>query len=60
MQWFEDERFWTELYPYMFDEKRLGQAEEQVEQLITLAGVAGGSVLDLCCGPGTAFCRARP
>jgi SAM-dependent methyltransferase len=52
MQWFEDERFWTELYPYMFDEKRLGQAEEQVEQLITLAGVAGGSVLDLCCGPG--------
>lgn len=52
MQWFEDEKFWSELYPYMFDEARFAQAEQHVEQIIALSGVSGGAVLDLCCGPG--------
>ncbi|NLF40786.1 class I SAM-dependent methyltransferase [bacterium] len=36
----------------MFDEKRFDAAGEQVEKLLSLAGVHSGSVLDLCCGPG--------
>jgi ubiquinone/menaquinone biosynthesis C-methylase UbiE len=27
-------------------------ADEQVEKILRLAGVVGGTVLDLCCGPG--------
>ena len=51
-EWFENEEFWIEMYPYLFTEERLEDAEEQVEKIIELAGVKGGNVLDLCCGPG--------
>jgi SAM-dependent methyltransferase len=53
MDWFEDEEFWRELYPYMFPAERMTLAAEQVAQVLALTGVApGGTVLDLCCGPG--------
>jgi SAM-dependent methyltransferase len=52
MQWFEDEAFWRTFYPVMFDENRYAAAVDEVDRVIALSGVASGSVLDLCCGPG--------
>lgn len=52
MQWFEDESFWEDFYPALFPETRFAAAATEVEQLLALAGVTGGSALDLCCGPG--------
>ena len=52
MEWFEDESLWRELYPYVFPVERVAAAPGQVTQLLDLAGVTGGTVLDLCCGPG--------
>jgi len=51
-EWFENETFWSELYPYMFDEQRFAAADEQMRKIIKLTGVRRGTVLDLCCGPG--------
>jgi len=52
MEWFDDEEFWRELYPYMFPAERFAAAREQVDQLIALTEFHRGAVLDLCCGPG--------
>lgn len=52
MDWFENEEFWRELYPYMFPLERLSAAAEQVERIIAFTGVTDGRALDLCCGPG--------
>jgi ubiquinone/menaquinone biosynthesis C-methylase UbiE len=51
-QWFENELFWKELYPYLFSQKVFRQAEEQVDKVLHLTGFQKGAVLDLCCGPG--------
>jgi ubiquinone/menaquinone biosynthesis C-methylase UbiE len=51
-EWFENEAFWREMFPYMFDENRFAQAEEQVRKIMKLTGIRRGAVLDLCCGPG--------
>jgi SAM-dependent methyltransferase len=51
-EWFDDDSFWRELYPFMFPEKRIAVADEQVAQALALTKPAGKSVLDLCCGPG--------
>jgi len=51
MQWFEDETFWQALYPFMFGERKLSAAPDEVERVLALSGVAAGKVLDLCCGP---------
>lgn len=50
--WFEDESFWSELYPFMFPEERFRLAEEQIEKVLALVNYKEGKVLDLCCGPG--------
>jgi SAM-dependent methyltransferase len=52
MEWFENETLWRELYPYVFPVERLAAAYGQVARILALAGVSGGAVLDLCCGPG--------
>src|SRR5579862_945401 len=52
MEWFENEEFWRELYPYMFPAERFLAAREQVDQILALSGCGRGKVLDLCCGPG--------
>jgi len=52
MDWFEDEEFWRQLYPYMFPAERMAAAIDQVGQLLALTGFNGRTVLDLCCGPG--------
>jgi SAM-dependent methyltransferase len=51
--WHEDDTFWKETLPVLFPESRMGQAKEEVEQLLALAGIpSGAAVLDLCCGVG--------
>lgn len=52
MGWFEDETFWRELYPYIFPPERFAVAGEQTDQILTLTKYAGGTMLDLGCGPG--------
>src|ERR1039457_5861482 len=52
MEWFENESLWRELYPYVFPVERVAAAVGQVTGILALAGVNGGAVLDLCCGPG--------
>ena len=51
-EWFTDESFWRELYPFMFPDTAFAVAEEQVDRALALTGVQAGAVLDLCCGPG--------
>jgi SAM-dependent methyltransferase len=51
-EWFENESFWIEMYPFMFSDERFHVAEEQVEKALALVGFRQGPVLDLCCGPG--------
>jgi SAM-dependent methyltransferase len=50
--WFENEDFWEQLFPFMFPEKRLEVTVEDIEMIISLTKITGNSVLDLCCGPG--------
>jgi SAM-dependent methyltransferase len=52
MQWFEDESFWRDFYPYMFSDERFAGAAEDVAKIVALTGISSGHVLDLCCGPG--------
>jgi SAM-dependent methyltransferase len=51
-EWFDDDSFWRELYSFMFPEKRIADAQEQIAKVLTLTKPKGKSVLDLCCGPG--------
>lgn len=51
-EWFDDESFWREFYPVMFPKERIAAADEQIEKVLALTKPAGGTVLDLCCGPG--------
>ncbi|MBD3317985.1 MAG: methyltransferase domain-containing protein [Chitinivibrionales bacterium] len=51
-EWFDDEAFWRDLYPFMFTQERFEQASDEVEKIIKLTGVENGAALDLCCGPG--------
>jgi SAM-dependent methyltransferase len=51
-EWFDDDLFWRELYPFMFPDNRFAEAEEQMTKALALTKPAGKSVLDLCCGPG--------
>jgi SAM-dependent methyltransferase len=51
-EWFDDDSFWRELYPIMFPQGRIADADEQVAKALALTTPAGKSVLDLCCGPG--------
>lgn len=50
--WFEDERFWEKLYPFMFAEQKFDGANEEIRSVLDLAGLESGDVLDLACGPG--------
>jgi SAM-dependent methyltransferase len=51
-EWFDDDLFWRDLYSFMFPEKRIADADEQIAKAVALTKPAGKSVLDLCCGPG--------
>ena len=51
-EWFDDDSFWRDLYPFMFPEQRIAAAEEQVASALALTNPPAKSALDLCCGPG--------
>ena len=51
-EWFENEAFWDELYPFLFPEKAFDVAPEEVEKILRLVDFQGSTVLDLACGPG--------
>jgi SAM-dependent methyltransferase len=51
-EWFDDDSFWRELYPFMFPEQRIAEADEQMAKVVALTKPSGRNVLDLCCGPG--------
>ena len=51
-EWFDEDSFWRELYPFMFSKERITQADEQIAKILVLTKPPGRSVLDLCCGPG--------
>jgi SAM-dependent methyltransferase len=52
MGWFENEDFWREFYPFMFSDERFAATPDEVTRILALIQCTGGSVLDLCCGPG--------
>jgi SAM-dependent methyltransferase len=59
-EWFDDDSFWKDLFPFMFPETRFQDAIEDTEKLLRLTRPRGKKVLDLCCGPGrfsVAFAR---
>ena len=51
-EWFDDDAFWQELYPFMFAEQRFAEARAQIDKVLALTRPAGRTALDLCCGPG--------
>jgi SAM-dependent methyltransferase len=51
-EWFADDSFWAELYPFMFPEQRFRDTPEQIQKVLALAKPVGNTALDLCCGPG--------
>ena len=51
-EWFDDETFWRQLYPFIFREQLLVAAPEHAAKAVALANPGASSVLDLCCGPG--------
>jgi len=51
-EWFDDDSFWSDLYPLMFPESRIAAAAGEMRDLLKLVKPRGKTVLDLCCGPG--------
>ncbi|MBI2923746.1 MAG: methyltransferase domain-containing protein [Planctomycetes bacterium] len=51
-EWFDDDRFWIETYPFMFPEERFAGTRAEIAALLRLARPSGKAALDLCCGPG--------
>lgn len=52
-EWFENEDFWLNYAPVMFDGQQWAQAAGIAKRVVSLAGLSeGSSVLDVCCGPG--------
>lgn len=52
-EWYESDDFWSTFKGSMFDEQAWEHAEDEVDDLLALAGAEPGArILDLCCGPG--------
>jgi SAM-dependent methyltransferase len=51
-EWFDNDAFWRDTYPFMFPPKRFEDTPEQLKQVLALTKPKGKAVLDLCCGPG--------
>ena len=51
--WYNDDKFWEMVAPFLFDEMRWAATPVEVDCIIELLGVdPPASILDLCCGPG--------
>lgn len=52
-EWFENENFWNNYAPIMFDSKRWAEAPAVAEAVCRIAGLSkGAKILDAGCGPG--------
>jgi SAM-dependent methyltransferase len=51
-EWFDDDSYWRDLYPFMFTEQRFAGTPEQIDKALELTKPKGKGALDLCCGPG--------
>lgn len=51
-EWFDNDSFWQDLYPFMFSKQRFADTPEQIANVLALAKPSGKTALDLCCGPG--------
>ena len=52
MQWFENEQFWLNYGPVMFDSKRWAEAETVAESICAIAGLSkGNSILSRANSP---------
>jgi 2-polyprenyl-3-methyl-5-hydroxy-6-metoxy-1,4-benzoquinol methylase len=51
-EWFDDDSFWRDLYPFLFTRERLAASTEHAEKARALARPSGRKALDLGCGPG--------
>jgi SAM-dependent methyltransferase len=51
-EWFDNDAFWRDLYPFLFPEQRFTDAPEQMQKVLALTRPGGKTALDLCCGPG--------
>jgi SAM-dependent methyltransferase len=51
-EWFDNNAFWQELYPFMFREQRFTNAPVEIQKALSLTKPNGKNALDLCCGPG--------
>jgi SAM-dependent methyltransferase len=51
-EWFDDDSFWRDLYPFLFPEKQFADAVVDAGKVLKLIRPKGRAVLDLCCGPG--------
>jgi hypothetical protein len=58
-EWFDNDSFWRELYPFMLPEQRFADTDRQMTKAIALAKPSGKSALDLCCGPGRCAIAGR-
>lgn len=52
MEWFEHDDFWRDFYLFMFYDERFAATPDEATRILALTQCGGGSVLDLCCGPG--------
>lgn len=50
--WHEDPAFWEAVEPHVFPPETVEKAPEQLDQLLELAGIDDGRVLDIPCGIG--------
>jgi len=51
--WFEDDKFWEQLEPFIFGQKIMDDAPDEIKAVIELLDlVPGAKILDICCGVG--------
>ncbi len=51
-EWFDDDEFWQDIFPFLFTEARFSQAADDLDSALALVHPVGTAALDLACGPG--------
>jgi len=51
-EWFDDDTFWRDLYPFMFPKERFADTSAEIQKFLSLTAPTGKTALDMCCGPG--------
>src|SRR5262249_11883411 len=51
-EWFDNDSYWRETFPFMFPPQRIAVADESMRRALRLVRMRRGDALDLCCGPG--------